>query len=165
MGFSPGATGNRSPLQIHNRGFSASNTVLLTCVRERNAPAPTSYLLTGRPCNGELSFRRITPLRRGLTRTAPFRVGLPAFFLYLSCLNVRLCRIGMYYGIEVFKCKWPRCYSVLGNDLCRSGQANAVRTRYARRKASRLLRHALILYFSALLYSLREKLSIDMTKL
>ena len=81
MGFSPGATGNRSPLQIHNRGFSASNTVLLTCVRERNAPAPTSYLLTGRPCNGELSFRRITPLRRGLTRTAPFRVGINAFFL------------------------------------------------------------------------------------
>ena len=77
----------------------------------------------------------------GLTRTAPFRVGLPAFFLYLSCLNVRLCGIGMYYGIEVFKCKWPRCYSVLGNDLRRSGQANAVRTRCARRKASLHLRH------------------------
>lgn len=28
----PVATGNRSSLQIHNRGFSASNTVLLTCV-------------------------------------------------------------------------------------------------------------------------------------
>lgn len=76
----PAATGNRSPLQIHNRGFSASNTVLLTCVIG-NPPAPTSYLLTGHPCNGGLSSRRIAPLRRGLTRTAPFRVGISACFL------------------------------------------------------------------------------------
>ena len=64
----------------HTRPRSRGNTDLLTCVRERNAPAPTSYLLTGHPCNGELSSRRITPLRRGLTRTAPFRVGINAFF-------------------------------------------------------------------------------------
>lgn len=73
---------NRKSLAAANTQsrFSASNTVLLTCVIG-NPPAPTSYLLTGRPCNGELSFRRITPLRRGLTRTAPFRVGINAFFL------------------------------------------------------------------------------------
>ena len=60
----------------HARPRSRGNTDLLTCVRERNAPAPTSYLLAGRPCNGELSSRRIAPLQRGLTRTAPFRVGI-----------------------------------------------------------------------------------------
>lgn len=83
----------------HARFKKRGNTDLLTCVRERNAPAPTSYLLTGRPCNGELSSRRIKSLRRGLTRTAPFRVGLPAFFLRLSCPRTGLCGIGMYYGM------------------------------------------------------------------
>ena len=72
---------NRKSLAAANTQsrFSASNTVLLTCVIG-NPPAPTSYLLTGHPCNGELSSRRIAPLRRGLTRTAPFRVGINAFF-------------------------------------------------------------------------------------
>lgn len=72
---------NRKSLAAANTRsrFSASNTVLLTCVIG-NPPAPTSYLLTGFPCNGELSSRRSKPLRRDLTRTAPFRVGLAAFF-------------------------------------------------------------------------------------
>ena len=51
------------------------------------APALTSYLLTDLLCNGWLSPRRIKSLRCDLTRTAPFRVGLPAFFLRLSCLK------------------------------------------------------------------------------
>ena len=73
---------NRKSLAAANTQsrFSASNTVLLTCVIG-NPPAPTSYLLTGFPCNGGLSSRRIAPLRRGLTRTAPFRVGISACFL------------------------------------------------------------------------------------
>lgn len=80
----PDATGNRSSLQIHNRGFSASNTVLLTCVMGqlplRSHPTFSqifSAMAGFRP--GEKS------LRCDLTRTAPFRVGLPAFFLHLSC--------------------------------------------------------------------------------
>lgn len=95
---------NRKSLAAANTRsrFSASNTVLLTCVRERNAPAPTSYLLTGHPCNGELSSRRIAPPRRGLTRTAPFRVGLAAFFcLPILPEGVRNRRVLRYQQYEL----------------------------------------------------------------
>ena len=95
---------NRKSLAAANTRsrFSASNTVLLTCVRERNAPAPTSYLLTGHPCNGGLSSRRIAPLRRGLTRTAPFRVGLAAFFcLPILPEGVRNRRVLRYQQYEL----------------------------------------------------------------
>ena len=40
------------------------------------------------------------PPRRGLTRTAPFRVGPRAFFLYLSCPEKGRYGIGVYYGIS-----------------------------------------------------------------
>ena len=54
----PDTAGNRSPLRIPFTFQKRGNTDLLTCVRERIAPAPTSYLLTGLPRNGWLSPRR-----------------------------------------------------------------------------------------------------------
>ena len=95
---------NRKSLAAANTQsrFSASNTVLLTCVIG-NPPAPTSYLLTGFPCNGELSSRRIAPPRRGLTRTAPFRVGLATFFcLPILPEGVRNRRVLRYLNIQFY---------------------------------------------------------------
>ncbi len=54
----PDTAGNRSPLRIPFTFQKRGNTDLLTSVRERIAPAPTSYLLTGLPRNGWLSPRR-----------------------------------------------------------------------------------------------------------
>lgn len=117
---------NRKSLAAANTQsrFSASNTVLLTCVIG-NPPAPTSYLLTGFPCNGELSSRRIAPLRRGLTRTAPFRVGLAAFFcLPILPEGVRNRRVLRYLNIQFYRRKSSvgylrtgRVYTLLDNSL------------------------------------------------
>ncbi len=98
---------NRKSLAAANTRsrFSASNTVLLTCVIG-NPPAPTSYLLTGHPCNGELSFRRSKPLRRDLTRTAPFRVGLATCFcLPILPESVRNRRVLRYLNIQFYRRK------------------------------------------------------------
>lgn len=96
-----GATGKSLTAAHTMHGKSRGNTDLLTCVIG-NPPAPTSYLLTGHPCNGELSSRRIAPLRRGLTRTAPFRVGLAAFFcLPILPEGVRNRRVLRYQQYEL----------------------------------------------------------------
>ena len=72
------------------------------------------------------------PPRRGLTRTAPFRVGLATFFL--ACPALRLCGPGVYYGIDSIQfgpggrlysstpgsvCYHTRCFAVLqANSSC-----------------------------------------------
>ena len=98
--------GNRSPLHIPCAFRKRGNTDLLTCVRERNAPAFTACLLTDHLCNDGLSSRRIAPLRRDLARTAPFRVGLATFFcLPILPAGVRNRRVLRYLNIQFYRRK------------------------------------------------------------
>ncbi len=96
----PDTAGNRSPLHIPFTFQKRGNTDLLTCVRERIAPAPTSYLLTGLPRNGWLSPRR--KIRFGVVSRAQHRF-VSAFrpSSWPTLLKER-CGIGVYYGISVF---------------------------------------------------------------
>ena len=122
MGFSPGATGNRSPLQIHNRGFSASNTVLLTCVIGN---PPCAHVLPSH--RSSLQWRTFVPAAKAASvhscAHSAVRVGFPTPFL-----------LGRH--LTVFRpLRYPP-HSILGHDSLSgpvSPQSHSYHTRFPRK--------------------------------
>ncbi len=76
------------------------NTDLLTCVMGQTPLRPRPAFSQIFSAMADFRPGGSKPLRRGLTRTAPFRVGLkPAS---LPTLLKERCGIGVYYGISIF---------------------------------------------------------------
>lgn len=120
----PIATGNRSPLQIHNRGFSASNTVLLTCVMGNPLrPHPTFSQIF----SAMADFRPNGIFRFGVASRAQHRfvsAFLPASLPVLLKRALRTWRVLRYFNIQFYSksssvgiLRTRRVYTLLDNSL------------------------------------------------